>query len=72
MTTKLQLRANRSHALGGWLDGGDGTPRWDGDDGKVLQLNEWNFWSDAIKAAEQAKFEALDAEYEAAKAEADL
>jgi hypothetical protein len=67
MTTKLQLRANRSHALGGWLDGGDGSPRWDGDDGRVLRFDEWNFWSDAIKAAEQAKFDVLDAEYEAAK-----
>jgi hypothetical protein len=64
---KLQLRANRRHALGGWMDGGDGSPRWDGDDGRVLKLDEWQFWSDAIKAAEQARFDVLDAEYESAK-----
>ena len=68
MTTKFQLRANRRHALSGWLDGGAGSPRWDGDDGRVLRLDEQPFWSDAIKAAEQARFEVLDAEYEAAKA----
>ena len=72
MTTKFQLQANRCNALSGWMDGGDGSPRWDGDDGRALKLDEWQFWSDAIKAAEQARFDVLDAEYEAAKAEADL
>ena len=72
IAARNQLRAVRRQALRAWLADTDSGARWDGDDGRVLRFDEWNFWSDAIKAAEQAKFDVLDAEYEAAKAEADL
>jgi hypothetical protein len=72
IAARNQLRAARRQALHAWLADTDSGNRWDGDDGALLRFDEWNFWSDAIKAAEQAKFEALDAEYEAAKAEEGL
>lgn len=70
MNTIKQLRADRRHALNGWLAGGtpDGSPRWDGDDGRVLRLDEYPFWPIEIQQAEAAKFAKLDAEYETAKA----
>ena len=71
MTTPIeQLRANRRHALNAWLVGNtpDGSPRWAGDDGRVLYMDEYAFWPAAIQTAEAAKFAELDAEYEAAKA----
>ncbi len=67
-----QLRHNRRMGSLAWCSDTESGPRWDGDDGRVLKLDEWQFWSDAIKAAEQARFDVLDIEYEAAKAEADL
>ena len=71
MTTPIeQLRADRRHALNAWLAGGtpDGSPRWTGDDGRVLYMDEHAFWPASIQTAEAAKFAELDAEYEAAKA----
>ena len=72
IAARNQLRAVRRQALRAWLADTDSGARWDDDDGTLLRFDEWSFWSDAIKAAEQAKFEALDAEYEAAKAEEGL
>ena len=71
MTTPIeQLRADRRHALNAWLSGAteDGSPRWDGDDGRVLRLDEYPFWPASIQTAEAGKFAELDAAYEAAKA----
>lgn len=67
----IQLRANRDHALNGWLGRSDGG-RWDGDDGRPLRLAEFQFWPAAIRAAEEAEFARLDAAYETAKAAAGL
>jgi hypothetical protein len=72
IAARNQLRAVRRQALRGWLADTDSGNRWDGDPGTMLRFDEWNFWPDAIKAAEQARFEVLDAEYEAAKTEAGL
>ena len=63
---KFQLRANRSQLLTAWLVGGDGG-RWEGDDGRVLTLEALRFEKQAIQEAENDKFTALDADYEAAK-----
>ena len=63
-----QLRADRRHALNAWLVNADGNPRWPGDDGRILFLDEYPFWPSHIKDAEAATFAALDAVYEAAKA----
>ena len=70
MTAIEQLRADRRHALNAWLAGGtpDGSPRWPGDDGRVLYLDELAFWPQQIVDAEAARFAELDAAYEAAKA----
>ena len=84
MTEIEQLRADRSFALNGWRNGGaDGSPRWDGDDGRALsdadiiwmRLRLADGDLNAAQAekfkkivdAEQAEFERLDAVYEAAK-----
>lgn len=88
MTTKFQLQAERRHAVGGWLDGGDGSPRWDGDDGRALSLLDILIMRvvlleggldpaiaakyQTIVAAQQANFDALDSEYEAEKGKAGL
>jgi hypothetical protein len=66
-----QMRADRRHALNAWLagmDAGDSRyPRWDGDDGRCLRIEEAQFWPKTIKAAEQAEFKRLDAIYEIEK-----
>lgn len=62
-----QLRADRRSKLRTWLARTDGD-RWDGDDGRQLWLDEWQWWPQAAKDAEQAYFEAeLDPWYEAEK-----
>lgn len=71
ISAKEQVKHDkRTHPLNAWLAGGtpDGSPRWGGDDGRVLVLAEFQFWPEHIQAAEQAKFAALDADYEVAKA----
>lgn len=70
MSPLNQLREDRRHALNGWLGGStpDGSPRWPGDDGRILMMAEMQFWPQSIKDAEAAKFAALDQVYEAAKA----
>ena len=72
IAARNQLRAVRRQALRAWLADTDSGARWDDDDGTFLRFDEWNFWSDAIKAAEQARFDVLDAEYEAAKTREEL
>jgi len=80
---KEQLRANRRHAVQGWMSGGDGSPRWLGDDGRALSFQDITnmrlaLLEGGLAAAEatkyramvdaqQAEFESRDAEYEAAK-----
>lgn len=61
-----QLKENRRHKLNSWLVLRDGS-RWEGDDGRILRLDEYQFWSQNIKDAEQAYFAKIDAEYEQAK-----
>ena len=56
----LQRRANRKHALGAWASGGNGN-RWSGDDGRVVNINGLGFEKASIQAAEQAKFDELNA-----------
>ena len=79
-----QLRANRQHALTGWSVGGDGSVRWEGDDGRALtpadivwmklHLADGGLAEDVaakyskIVDAQQAEFDRLDEIYEAAKA----
>lgn len=40
MTRLRRARADRAHTLTAWLNGGtpDGSPRWDGDDGRQLSM----------------------------------
>ena len=71
---KVQLRANRRHALASFMRGsavrvGSADPRWSGDTGKNLRMEEKAFWTDAQTAWEQTKFEEIDAAYELAKAD---
>jgi len=71
MTTVEQLRQDRRCALNSWLAGGtpDGSPRWEGDDGRILVLAEYQWWSAPVQAAEQSKFAELDAAYNDAKSQ---
>jgi hypothetical protein len=62
-----QLRANRRHALNAWLHRKDGG-RWDGDDGRILKLDEFQFWPEHIKQSERDEFNRLDSIYEVEKA----
>lgn len=73
--TYEQTRANRTHALNAWLGGSDMKdpnddrfPRWQGDDGRALRLNEYAFWSKVVQDAENAEFARLDTAYEGEKA----
>jgi len=52
---KLQLRANRRHALNAWLGANH------------LRMDEAPYWSPTQAAAEEAKFAELDTAYEVAK-----
>lgn len=63
-----QARRARTHALWGWLSGGNGA-RWVGDDGRALELSEFQFWPASAQTAEQAEFARLDTAYEAVKAQ---
>ena len=72
VTHVLQLRANRRHALAAVMSGanvreGDSPPRWDGDQGHPMKLEEKAFWTDAQTAWQQTTFEHMDAAYELAK-----
>jgi hypothetical protein len=67
---RMQARANRVFALNAWLAGGDGN-RWDGDDGRPLDLVDFQFWPQKIKDAELAKFGELDEVYDSIKPEMD-
>ena len=62
----VQLKEDRRHKLNSWLVLQDGS-RWEGDDGRVLRLDEYPFWPQNIKDAELAYFAKIDAEYEQAK-----
>tara|TARA_Y100000310_G_scaffold105378_1_gene103843 strand:- start:20720 stop:21007 length:288 start_codon:yes stop_codon:yes gene_type:complete len=75
MTPLEQLRANRQHALNAWINGSDMKdmndtrfPRFVGDDGRSYRIEEYSFWPQAWKDAEQVEFDRLDAIYEAEKA----
>ncbi len=73
---KSALQNNRAQALRAWLGYTCGDippshrhpPRFAGDEGtKCLKLDEYQFWNQAEKDGEQARFDELDAAYEAAK-----
>jgi hypothetical protein len=65
LSKKSQLREERRHKLNGWLVTSDKS-RWVADDGRILRLDEFTFWSDNIKQAELSFFAQIDAEYEEA------
>lgn len=62
----ITSREERRYRLDVWLSGTcpELSPRWPGDDGRRLRLEEWQWWPDAIQAAEEAEFKRLDAIYE--------
>lgn len=62
----VQLKEDRRHKLNAWLMLQDGS-RWPGDDKRILRLDEYAFWPQEIKDAENAYFAKIDAEYENAK-----
>ena len=71
----VQARANRTHALAAWLGGSDMKdpndtrfPRWPGDDGRSINMSDFQFWSQDKKDAEAAEFARLDTIYETDKA----
>ena len=71
---KFQLRANRRNAIKAAMRGsavrvGSADPRWPGDTGKNLRMDEKAFWTDAQTAWQQTTFEEMDAAYELAKAD---
>jgi hypothetical protein len=59
----IDPRETRRHKLNAWLSGKI-TSRWSNDDGRILHLDEYAFWPDHIKQAEQTFFAVIDAEYE--------
>jgi hypothetical protein len=59
----IDLREVRRHKLNAWLVS-KSKDRWESDDGRILRLDEFNFWPDYIKEAEQKYFKQIDAEYE--------
>ena len=61
-----QLKEDRRHKLNSWLVLQDGS-RWVGDDRRILRLDEYVFWPQEIKDAEQKYFAKIDAEYEREK-----
>ena len=70
---KGQLRANRRNAImsvmrGSAVRAGE-SPRWPGDTGKRLRMEEKPFWSEAETNWQQTKFEEIDEAYELAKAD---
>ena len=71
---KTQLRANRRNAIKAAMRGsavrvGSADPRWSGDTGKNLRMEEKPFWSEAETNWQQTKFEEIDDAYELAKAD---
>ena len=64
-----QARLSRQQLIMGWC-GSQAGDRGDGDDGRALRLNEFQFWPDQIKEAEEEFFALVDAAYEVVKAEA--
>jgi len=62
----VQLKEDRRHKLNSWLALQDGS-RWNGDDKRILRLDEYAFWPEHIKEAEQNYFKQIDAEYELSK-----
>lgn len=59
----VQLKEDRRHKLNSWLMLQDGS-RWSGDDKRILRLDEYHFWPQEIKDAENAYFAKINAEYE--------
>ncbi len=66
LSAESQLRENRRHKLNGWLVS-NSKDRWEGDDGRILRMDEYVFWETKIQAAQNCFFATIDAEYDLAK-----
>ncbi len=68
MNTSISTREERTHLLNRWLSGAVDSPRWYADDGRALNLSDFQFWPQEIQTAEAAFFKEIDAAYDTRKA----